>query len=121
MNGLPEVISWLRPATMAALLVRFLLQMVFILSSLCSQGKVQPASHRHFNNHPLRYCQLVHPRAISWVQGCSIHSGVLSKDRSCTICELEKMEQKEYPSISLREKIGYPGDDQVALTGYVCM
>jgi len=101
---------------MATLLVFFLLGIVFISSSICSQGKAHPASHTHFNNHPLKSCQLAHPRAIQWVQGCSIHSGVLSKDGSCIICAFEKMERRECLSISLREKIGYPGDDQVAVT-----
>ncbi len=83
-------------------------------SSLCSDGKVLPASHTHFYYHPLRVCQLVHPRAILWVKGCSVHAGVLSEKETCAICELEKLEQKEYPSISLRDKVGYPGDDHVA-------
>jgi hypothetical protein len=60
---------------------------------------------------------VAHPRATSWIKGCNVHSGVLSDEGNCAVCELEKMEQKEYPSISLRDKVGYPGDDQIAQVG----
>jgi hypothetical protein len=83
-------------------------------STYCSKGKVQPANHTHFNNHPLRVCQWLHPAAVEWVQGCSVHNGCRDGDGKCNVCELEQTQGKVHLAISLRDKVGYPGDDKVA-------
>lgn len=70
----------------------------------------EPASHTHFNNYPLEECLTTHPDSIQWVIGCSVHYGDIGTTGTCPICELEKLEGMEYPTIPLREKIGYPKD-----------
>ena len=71
----------------------------------------QPQSQTHFNHHPQGRCRYYHPHAVDWVWGCSIHYGWWIE--GCQVCKGELDTGQYVLAKSLREKVGYPGDDQM--------
>ena len=70
-----------------------------------------PASHTHFNQHPKAVCRLYHPNAVRWRVGCSLHRDVMEDLGRCVWCTKEKSMGGIIWSRSLRQTMGYPGDE----------
>lgn len=82
-------------------------------STSCGGHSAQPASHTHFNNHPMVFCRAYHPQNVVWVIGCSVHQGVRDNYGRCVWCEYEKTTGRLEQTIPLQWKVGYPGDGYI--------
>ena len=54
---------------------------------------------------------MYHPDEVKWRLGCSLHRGALDEEGKCAWCQKEKMMGGIIWSRSLRQTMGYPGDD----------